>query len=101
MKYCFDLDGVICHGLPYSEAVPDQNIIHVLHSLKREGNTIIIHTARRMNTHNGNVGLVIKDIAKLTLEQLELWNVPYDEIYFGKPAADFYVDDKAINIKDF
>lgn len=50
-----------------------------------------------MKTHNGNVGKVLQDIAKITIDTLEKFDIPYDELYFGKPYADFYVDDLAVN----
>jgi len=27
--------------------------------------------------------------------------IPYDELHFGKPVADFYVDDKAVKLEDW
>ena len=65
--------------------------------LKSDGHEIIIYTARRMKTHNGNVGKVIKDIASVTIDTLEKFNIEYDELIFGKPIADIYIDDRAIN----
>jgi hypothetical protein len=50
-----------------------------------------------MKTHNGNIGKINADIGKITFDTLEKFNIPYDEIYFGKPHADFYIDDLAIN----
>lgn len=54
-------------------------------------------TARRMRTHNGNVGSVIADIGPVTFAQLAKYNIPFDDIHFGKPWADVYVDDLAVN----
>lgn len=101
MTYCFDLDGVICYGLPYEQANPCDYIIKRIRGLKEHGHKVVINTARKMDTYSGNIGLINKNIVRLTLDQLDQWHVPYDEIYFGKPAADFYIDDKAINVKDF
>jgi capsule biosynthesis phosphatase len=70
----------------------------LLNQLRSNGHVVIIHTARMMNTHEGNVGKVIKNVAKLTLDQLDFWGFEYDEIYFGKPNADIYVDDKALHV---
>ena len=50
-----------------------------------------------MQTHNSNVGKVIKDIAMVTLQTLENFNINYDELLFGKPIADIYIDDKSLN----
>jgi capsule biosynthesis phosphatase len=100
-RICFDLDNTLVtypriHG-DYSTVLPITARIDELRKLKDEGHIIIIYTARRMATHNGNVGAVIKDIGKVTIETLEKFNIPYDELYFGKPIADIYIDDRAIN----
>lgn len=49
-----------------------------------------------MRTHGGNIGCVIADVGALTIRQLEDFGIPYNEIIFGKPFADFYIDDKAV-----
>ena len=38
---------------------------------------------------------------EFTVQQLESWNVKYDSINMGKPHYDVWVDDKAINARDF
>jgi hypothetical protein len=38
---------------------------------------------------------------KITEEQLGNWGVSYHELHLGKPAGDFYIDDKAISDLDF
>lgn len=50
-----------------------------------------------MRTHNGNVGAVIADIGTTTFEQLAKYNIPFHDIHFGKPYADVYIDDLAVN----
>jgi hypothetical protein len=50
-----------------------------------------------MQTHKGNVGAVIKDISRVTLDSLEQFAIPYDELFFGKPHAHVYIDDLAVN----
>lgn len=103
-RYCFDLDNTLVSypEIPgdYTTVKPIQSNIDFLKYLKSFGHTIIIYTARRMNTHNGNIGKVMTDIGKITLETLEKFNIPYDEIYFGKPYADYYIDDLAISPYD-
>ena len=103
-RICFDLDNTlvtypIIKG-DYSTVKPIEKTINFLKYLKRFKNTIIIYTARRMKTHNGNIGKINSDIGKITFETLEKFNIPYDEIYFGKPYADFYIDDLAFNCFD-
>jgi streptomycin 6-kinase len=53
-----------------------------------------------MKTHNGNVGKITADVGKITIETLENFEIPYDELYFGKPYAHAYIDDLAINAFD-
>ena len=100
-RYCFDLDNTLVTfpyvDNDYSTVQPIQNNINMLKLIKSRGNTIIIYTARRMKTHNNNVGKVIADISKITLDTLEKFSIPYDELHFGKPQADFYIDDLAIS----
>jgi capsule biosynthesis phosphatase len=100
-RICFDLDNTLVTYpvIPndYSTCLPIQKNIDFLKYLKKMGNTIIIHTARRMKTHKSNLGRVNADIGKLTFDMLDKMDIPYDEIYFGKPDADFYIDDKGVN----
>jgi aminoglycoside phosphotransferase len=53
-----------------------------------------------MKTCNGNVGKTMKDIGMITFETLSNFDIPYDEIYFGKPYANVYIDDMALNAYD-
>jgi capsule biosynthesis phosphatase len=101
LRFCFDLDNTLV-TLPkivgdYESVEPIWKNINYLKFLKNIGHTIIIHTARRMKTHNGNVGAVISDIGPVTIETLKKYEIPYDELYFGKPYAHFYIDDLAVN----
>lgn len=104
LRFCFDLDNTLVTYPTivgdYSTVLPIDKNINYLKYLKSLGHTIIIYTARRMKTHNGNIGKIIKDIGNITFETLEKYDIPYDEIYFGKPYADYYIDDLAINSFD-
>ena len=53
-----------------------------------------------MKTHNGNVGKITADVGKITIDTLENFEIPYDELYFGKPYAHAYIDDLVINAFD-
>ncbi len=101
LRFCFDLDGTLVTfpTIPddYNSVLPIQKNIDFLKSLKKLNHTIIIHTARKMKSSNGNLGKVLKDVGKITFETLEKFGIEYDEIYFGKPSASFYIDDKAVN----
>jgi capsule biosynthesis phosphatase len=101
IRVCFDLDNTLVTfpriAGDYTSVEPIEHMIQFLRKLKMLGHTIIINTARRMATHKGNVGKIIADIGKLTLDSLDKFNIPYDEIYFGKPQANWYIDDLAIS----
>jgi len=103
-RFCFDLDNTLVSypvdSGDYSTVTPIEKNIKFLKSLHQSGHYIIIYTARRMKTHGSNVSKVIQDIGKITLDTLEKFEIPYDEICFGKPYADFYIDDLAVNIHE-
>lgn len=96
-RFCFDLDNTLVTaprvGGDYSTVEPITETINHLKGLKESGHTIIIYTARRMRTHSGNVGAVVADVGKVTIDTLSKFEIPYDELHFGKPYAHFYVDD--------
>ena len=101
IRVCFDLDNTLV-TFPkikndYTTVEPIQKNINFLKYIKSFGNTIIIYTARRMKTYSGNTGKVLQNVGKITFDTLDKFDIPYDEIYFGKPQADFYVDDLAVN----
>ena len=99
-RLCIDLDGVICKlrnnlDVKYESLEPVEGAVEKMTALKRSGHYIIIYTARRMKTHNANIGAVIQDIGLVTQNWLKKYKIPYDELYFGKPWADVYIDDNA------
>ena len=100
-RYCFDLDNTLVTfpkvSGDYSTVEPIESNINMVRYLKKLGHIIIIYTARRMATHKSNVGKIIADIGKITFDTLDKFDIPYDEIYFGKPQADFYIDDLAVS----
>eukprot|EP01116_Phalansterium_solitarium_P021646 TRINITY_DN6811_c0_g1_i2.p1 TRINITY_DN6811_c0_g1~~TRINITY_DN6811_c0_g1_i2.p1 ORF type:complete len:691 (-),score=232.11 TRINITY_DN6811_c0_g1_i2:164-2236(-) len=101
MRFCFDLDNTLVsyptvHG-DYSSVEAKSKNIQLVQELKAAGHYIIIQTARRMKTHNANVGAALRDIGLVTFETLSRFEIPYDEIHFGKPYADVYVDDLSVN----
>lgn len=104
LRICFDLDNTLV-TFPkikndYTSVEPINKNIDFLKYLKSFGHTIIIYTARKMKTHYGNVGKILYDVGKITFDTLEKFNIPFDEIYFGKPYADVYIDDLALNCFD-
>ena len=105
MKICIDLDGVICEvrkqDQTYADVRPLPGAIERIRGLKEAGHYIIIFTARHWKTCEGNVGLILARQGLTTLEWLKRHDIPYDEIHFGKPHADVYIDDNAVRFTDW
>lgn len=96
MKYIIDIDGTICTKTVndnYEFAEPYVNRIKHFNGLYDQGHEIYYWTARGGTSH--------KDWSELTKAQLKQWNVKYSSVNFGKPSYDIWIDDKAINDKDY
>jgi capsule biosynthesis phosphatase len=104
-RFCIDLDGTICHlkkeGETYHDVVPLPGSVEFINNLKSEGHYIIIHTARNMLTYNDSLGKIIANQAPIVIDWLKKYNIPYDELLFGKPYADYYIDDKSVEFKNW
>lgn len=103
-----DVDGTLCEmkaaHQSYDDVAPDAEVISRLREYRAAGFYVILSTARNMNTYSGNVGLITANTAKTLMAWLDRHDVPYDELYVGKPWAGkggFYVDDKAIRPSEF
>jgi len=100
-RFCFDLDNTLFTAPrvagDYTTCEPIARTVEVVKGLHKMGHYIILHTARRMRTHNTNVGAVIADIGALTLASIEKAGIPHHEVHFGKPWAQFYIDDKSVS----
>ena len=99
MRIAIDLDGTICPikqpEQSYEDLEPLPDAVERIHELRQVGHYVIIQTARNMATCQSNLGKVMKNVGQMTLEWLERHNIEYDEIYFGKPNAHVYIDDRA------
>ena len=100
-RIVFDIDGTLCETPDgnYSNSVPKKDIIDCLVAYREKGYEIVLSTSRNMRTYSGNVGKINANTLPILIEWLTKHNVPYDEIYVGKPwcgQEGFYVDDKAI-----
>ncbi|MDD5948215.1 MAG: hypothetical protein PUC39_00540, partial [Lachnospiraceae bacterium] len=93
-RFVFDIDGVIAQfdeTLDYANSKPREEMVRVIQKLHAYGNSIVLHTARGYVT-----GM---DWREVTEEQMKRFGVPYDELHFGKPNADYYVDDKMMDME--
>lgn len=105
--YVFDLDMTLCVPQKfddterrYGQAAPIPEMIAYVQALYAKGERIVLCTARRMLTHDGDLAKIEADVGQVTRDWLARHNVPYHELHFGKPYGDFYIDDKAVNAYD-
>lgn len=107
-RIIFDIDGTICpikeSGQRYEDVVPDMDMVDKIREYKSQGAEIVLFTSRNMNSYHGNIGLINANTAKVLLSWLDKWEIPYDEIIYGKPWPGhdgFYVDDRAVRPDEF
>lgn len=99
--FCFDLDNVLCKSFSndYKKSIPIKNNIKILKLLKKKGHYIKIFTSRFMGRNDENIKNAKKQGYVFTKKQLKKWEVSYDELIFGKPSYDFFIDDKCLFYK--
>lgn len=85
----------------YGLSDPIWPVIFKIRTLYAQGHRIILNTARRMVTHNGDIAKIEADVGYYTRDWLNRYEVPYHELVFGKPYGDYYIDDKAMLPDDF
>lgn len=102
-SFVFDIDGTLCpikgKDERYEDIVPYPEMIDRLREYKAQGARIVLSTSRNMNSYQGDLGKINKYTARTLLDWLEKWDIPYDEIYYGKPwpgHKGFYVDDRSV-----
>lgn len=106
MKLVIDIDGTLTlpddSGSPdYAAAKPRKLAIKKVNELWTEGHAIVLFTARGMNSCDGDARAAEEKYRELTEEWLRTNRVNYDELVFGKPSADYYVDDKNMDLLSF
>ena len=106
-RLVIDLDDTLTVAdsqLPYTDVAVREDVAARLREYKAKGFEVVIHTARNMRTHAGNVGKITVHTLPIITEWLEKHDIPFDEIWLGKPwcgKEGFYVDDKAIRPDEF
>jgi capsule biosynthesis phosphatase len=103
-----DVDGTLClkkrSDQSYDEVAPNPPVVERLREYRQSGFYVILATSRNMNSHEGNIGLITANTAKILMAWLDRHDIPYDELHVGKPWAGrdgFYVDDKAVRPDEF
>ncbi|MFP2057858.1 capsular biosynthesis protein [Escherichia coli] len=106
-KLIIDIDMTLTKGkgpIGYEDAIVNEELVAKLRGYKKQGFTIVLNTSRNMNSYNNNIGLINKNTLPIIINWLDENNIPYDEIYVGKPWCGhegFYVDDKTIRPSEF
>lgn len=103
MNIVIDIDGTLCDedDPDVSKRRPILHHIEKLNALYRQGHTIEIYTSRGMKSTNNNAAESDLKYRELTERQLVEWGVLYTRLYFGKPNADIYIDNKNVLLEDF
>lgn len=105
MRIVFDLDDTICHteNRDYANASPLAGVVDRIKEVRAvlPSASIVIHTSRGMASCDGDVALAEWKNRPVIERWLREHGVEADEIIFGKPLADIYVDDKAMSAADF
>jgi capsule biosynthesis phosphatase len=88
----------------YKNSLPILPMINKLKEYKENGFEIVILSSRNMRTYGSNIGKINIYTLPNIINWLTIHNVPFDEVYIGKPWCGFdgfYVDDKAIRPSEF
>ncbi|MCG4272928.1 HAD family hydrolase [Acetobacter senegalensis] len=103
-----DIDGTLCdikaQEENYIDVAPEPQIVARLQKMHAEGWRIVLSSSRGMRSNDGNLGQINKIVGPVVLEWLERHNIPFDEIYFGKPwpgQEGFYIDDRSVRPREF
>ncbi len=96
-KHVIDIDNTICltpegvDPLDYTSRIPDKYMIDMFNSYYDNGDIVVYSTARGYVTG--------EDHYLLTKSQLDKWGAKYHYLICGeKPNADYYYDDKGVNL---
>lgn len=104
----FDVDGTLCpikkKDEKYEDLIPNEEMVNKLKLYKENGAKIVLFSSRNMNSYGGNLGLINANTAVIMQQWLKKWEIPYDEILFGKPwpgHRGLYIDDRAVRPDEF
>ena len=92
MQLIIDLDGTICteeKTFSRSMAKPIKGAKKAIDSLKENGHTVIIYSARTWNEY------------EMTVNWLKTNKIQYDQLILGKPIGDIWIDDRALKFSNW
>ncbi|MGE4158107.1 MAG: hypothetical protein AB7F75_03295 [Planctomycetota bacterium] len=93
--FVVDVDGLLAELVPgndYSKSRPLKENVAKLQKLYDAGHKIVLFTARGSGSG--------RDWSEATRKQMKEWGIPHHDLRFGKPAADWYIDDRLISLDD-
>jgi len=101
-----DLDDTISktENGDYFNSEPIKEMVDKLKEYSSLGFEIVIHSSRNMRTYESNLGKINIHTLPNIIEWLKNNEVPFDEVYVGKPWCGFdgfYIDDKSIRPSEF
>jgi hydroxymethylpyrimidine pyrophosphatase-like HAD family hydrolase len=103
MRIVIDIDGTLC-----TEDTPDMtqrqpyvDRIAKLNAMYDDGHEIVIFTSRGMNSSRDDQQASDLKYRIFTENQLKAWGVKYTALFFGKPNADLYIDNKNGLLEEF
>ena len=79
--FCFDIEDTLLY-FDNNIYNPNYENIELIKYLKKMDNIIILNSI----IHNNNT-----ETKEILYTKLKLYDIPYDEIYFNKPIADYYI----------
>ena len=93
-----DLDDTVSITLEgdYINSSPVVEVIKKLKEYKEQGFEIVINSSRNMRTYKSNLGKINIFTLPNIIDWLRKYNVPFDEVYVGKPWCGFdgfYIDE--------
>jgi hypothetical protein len=104
LRIVFDLDNTLVTWpnvfKDYSTVDRIDHMAKFASHVRQRGHEVIIYTARNSVTCGHNTGQVLKNVGLTTLQSLKQLGIDYDEIHFGKPFGDLYIDDRCFNTYD-
>lgn len=105
-RLILDIDDTISRTMngDYANAEVIEPVRRKIVAYRNAGFTIVLNSARNMQTYRGNTGKIAANTLPVLVKWLDKHDIPYDEIHLGKPWCGFegfYVDDKAIRPDEF
>ena len=99
--FCFDIDNILCVSRDnnYKQSKPIKKNIKLVNFLMQKGHYVKLFTSRYMGRNKEIKSLAKKQGYTFTKKQLKKWGVNYNELIFGKPSYDVFIDDKSLGYK--